>query len=182
MSLFFWGSPTAITLFVIAIIIRPAIKACAGRSRPHVGEEVFECHPAFANGYAATSVVLKSVAIRIAATIKHCFPRAMGWAVTKSVGDIADMGAAAGLNASKSESCAASGYRVSAIALTTPRPVSVYVTPSVVEGYKSSKTLSGDIDWPGHASLLERFVGQVAGMALTRLPVTHDSLIKEAVI
>jgi hypothetical protein len=70
--------PATIAGFVTAIVV-DAANACAGRTLAHVGKEVFEDQPSFANGDASSSIARPTVIVGVGASLDHLHPRAVGW-------------------------------------------------------------------------------------------------------
>lgn len=70
--------PSAITRFVPAIIF-DAIKGQPDRALPHIGQEVLERSPPFADRDAAATVILEISAGRVVAPSKHVRPRSVSF-------------------------------------------------------------------------------------------------------
>jgi hypothetical protein len=68
------SGPAAIAWLVVAVVV-DAIKGCAFRSRPHVGEEVFKCAPTGAELDATASVILVRRVFLVCTSALHCAPR-----------------------------------------------------------------------------------------------------------
>ena len=67
------GFPTAISGFVISIIINSSNRSAIGFGA-HVGEEVFKPEPPLADFYSSTSVIWKAFHMRIKAAFFHFVP------------------------------------------------------------------------------------------------------------
>jgi len=76
--LLFCSRPAAISRRVVAIIV-DAVDGIAGFFRPHVGEEIFEFKPAFANFDPASAVSVVAANIRVGAALDHASPRSISW-------------------------------------------------------------------------------------------------------
>lgn len=75
-GLLFGGRPSAIGRFVMPVAVN-SVDRHPGRRFAHVGQEVLELHPAFANLYASASVVLKTRDARACASVFHSRPNAV---------------------------------------------------------------------------------------------------------
>ena len=72
-SLFLTGCPTAISWLVVSVVV-DSIYRFTGWPASHIGVEIFETSPTYANLDAAPSVVLVLGVVWVAATIFHGFP------------------------------------------------------------------------------------------------------------
>lgn len=75
--LFFLRCPNAIGRFVVAAIILAFKAVLGGRSKTHIGKEIAESHPSFANLYAPAAIVRICIVIRIVAATLHAVPSAV---------------------------------------------------------------------------------------------------------
>lgn len=74
-SLLAWGSPSAVTRLIIAIVVREAVNAQSGRAVSHIATEVLKgIEPAGANGNSSTTVIAESGIPGISATRSHVTP------------------------------------------------------------------------------------------------------------
>jgi hypothetical protein len=69
--------PSAIAGFVIPVVV-DAVKGEVGRPFTHIGKEVYEVEPLFANCDTATSIVLPDMAFGVGASSYHRSPRSIG--------------------------------------------------------------------------------------------------------
>ena len=153
--LFETGSPSAITWFVIAVIIWVAVKGCSFRPHTHILKEVFELSPPVANGYAAPTIIFPFFKIRIAASGKHREPRIifsalrlLAWRVTmfqKSFSCRFIMPTPAALGRSSSEVRPDYDSKFPAIAGTEPIGSSLFVTSYGPVRNEASEALGGHI-------------------------------------
>lgn len=74
-ALFCYCSPVAVLRFVVAVVVAPFDRMLVRRAAPHVGKEVLELQPAFADRDAASTVVLERRVRRGIATSEHRRPR-----------------------------------------------------------------------------------------------------------
>ena len=73
--LFHWRRPSAISRFVVTVVIGEAIQRRSRRPRAHIGDEIGKTVPALAHPYSTTAVVPVFVVFGIAAALPGGFPR-----------------------------------------------------------------------------------------------------------
>ena len=69
-GLFFWCRPTAVTWFVVPVVVN-SVKRPASRAIPHVCQEILELHPTLANLDPSASISTVQVVLLIAAPVFH---------------------------------------------------------------------------------------------------------------
>src|SRR5262249_40680478 len=79
-----WGCPSAIPRRVGAVVV-DAIDGQAGRRIAHIGIEIFEAQPVFANRDAATAVIGIAFIVWIKATLQHGTPNPVNSGPTHAV-------------------------------------------------------------------------------------------------
>lgn len=85
-GLLLWSRPTAVTGFVVAVVVDAIKRMLRRRSKTHVGEEVLELQPPLSDLNAATAVAMVGLARYVSASLKHLRPCHMLGAATASVG------------------------------------------------------------------------------------------------
>lgn len=73
LCLLFWICPTAISRFIIAIVV-DAIQGCSWWSRTHVRQECFKRIPAITNLNSSSAVIFVSIVPGIQASVSHGRP------------------------------------------------------------------------------------------------------------
>lgn len=88
--LLFHRCPSAITWLVITVWIRETInRMLTGRPLAHVGKKILECVPSFAHSDSPSSVLMKSLYVRVFASLADINPRMVFGCMGKSVSCIA---------------------------------------------------------------------------------------------
>lgn len=159
-SLPFASSPHAILWRVIAVIVDAFNRQIASWAFAHVSKEVLKCVPAFAYFNAASSISMKILDMRIAATLAHRPPNRVFRRVTSAVSaksirtDLA-VQTAARLRVPGTEGIAKDGWCVTTCASAKPRDLSAVHAPAAfTDNSQSSEGLASQINKP-HANILD---------------------------
>ena len=78
-SLLSTGRPSAVSRLIVSLALRPTVQRRSWRAWPHVGKEVSELAPAFADRNTSRSVVGVPRALLIRAPGQHTAPACVGW-------------------------------------------------------------------------------------------------------
>lgn len=128
------GGPFAVFL-VVALIVVLAFNFKAGRAFAHVGQEIVESFPSFANCNSSSPIVCITASIRILAPLSHGYPGAVGFGLGTAVSGKAQPAAllnvaSAGFNDAHPKAVSANVFFGSAIAATKcvppPLPVNLH--------------------------------------------------------
>ena len=93
-GLLFLGSPSAVSGFIIPIVVN-SIQSHSARTLPHIGEEVCEVCPSIANRYAPTTIPVVRNVVFVPAPHPHRRPALIGRSKTGAVSSVGAGGARA---------------------------------------------------------------------------------------
>jgi hypothetical protein len=126
-NLLFWRGPAAIAGFVISVVIWPSVDCFPSGTFAHIGEEIFESEPAFANGNAAPAIVFEPSVFGIGTSLFHDVPSAISRRIFGGVAvlelQVMAIASAAGCFASR-QITSVGGYLISAITSALPKSLS----------------------------------------------------------
>jgi hypothetical protein len=77
-ELLFRSRPSTVSRFVISVVVGKAVQCFATRTFTHIGQEIVEIHPSFANIYSAPTVIFRTRMIQIEAALFHRSPTSVG--------------------------------------------------------------------------------------------------------
>lgn len=73
--LFLVGRPSAVSVFIVAVVVGVTINGEPRRTSPHIGQKISELSPSVADGDAAPAVIKVGVVVRVATSVYHAKPR-----------------------------------------------------------------------------------------------------------